>query len=154
GNKLKEEIISNEDWNGLAELCNLLYLFAQASVYLGCNQYPTLGTVYSTIQRLFKHLNQIEKEITHLTEDPSITGWLAIILDPRFKSLSGVSSTKQDEIINELRIRVDQTNENMPNIVNLYSKSDMSLFFEDESELFSSSFDIELQVYFSISPIP
>src|SRR5579859_6270313 len=85
-------------------------------------------------------------------------GWLATILDPRFKSLAAASSSMRNEVIQELRKRINLStttllSSNLPD-TSLTAKSDMASFFDDEVELSSSPVDIELQVYFSILQIP
>lgn len=173
GNSLKEKIISDNDWQGLDELCKLLNPFARASVYMGGSQYPTLGMIYPTIQRLFRHLDQIENQLTdpfvidthnslrdsvqRRWEDPNIVGWLAMLLDPCFKSLSNAPPNKRDDVINELKRRVNLSiYESHKDSVtsNPIKASDMSSFFEEEVESTPSSLDIELQIYLSIPPMP
>lgn len=173
GNILKEKILSKYDWQGLEELSNLLHPFAQASIYMSGSHYPTLSMMYPIMYRIFKHLNQIECNLTHISvidthkhireslnarwEDPKMTGWLATILDPRFKSLTIATSTMRNAVIHELRRKIMQSelfNSNLTETI-VATSNNISSFFDDQEDLNSfSNIDTELQIYFSIPQIP
>src|SRR5260363_215902 len=81
-----------------------------------------------------------------------MAGWLATALDPRFKMLSAASHTMQQEVMQELSKRINLF---QPTNIRQNPKTDMSSFFEDDIKTLSlSAADIELQMYFSILPIP
>ncbi|RHZ60424.1 hypothetical protein Glove_353g1 [Diversispora epigaea] len=173
GNILKEKILSNYNWQGLEELSNLLHPFAQASIYMSGSHYPTLSIMYLIMYRIFKHLNQIESNLTYISvidthkhirellvarwEDPKMTGWLATILDPRFKSLTIATSTMRNVVIQELHQKIMQSklfNSNSIKTI-VATSNNISLFFDDQEDLNSfSNIDTELQIYFSIPQIP
>ncbi|KAF0497100.1 zinc finger bed domain-containing protein 1-like [Gigaspora margarita] len=47
--KLSDLLLSIDEWNSIDELAKLLYLFAQATGYIGGSQYPTLGMMIPTL---------------------------------------------------------------------------------------------------------
>ncbi|CAG8509803.1 604_t:CDS:2 [Ambispora leptoticha] len=104
GYELKAKIISDEDWEGLEELCDLLNPFARASVYISENRL-THSSVFRTHQFL-------RKSMLTRWKDPKMFGWLAITLDSRFKSLTAASS----------------------NPAHSTTTLDMATFFDDEAE--------------------
>ena len=121
---------------------------------------------------LFRHLDQIEDQLTNPFviailislrdsiqshwEDSNIVGWLAMLLDPRFKLLSTALPNKRDDVINELQRRINLSLQELQDLVtdNPIKASDMFLFFKEEAESTPLSLDIELQIYLSILQIP
>ncbi|CAG8714996.1 16046_t:CDS:2, partial [Cetraspora pellucida] len=94
----------------------------------------------ASLPSIISHLLQIPKDL-------NIIGLLATILDLYFKLLSDVLSDKRNEIIEELKKRVNlsiqlSAEDNLSNTVS--SISDMSLFYDDEIEL-NSLINTELQ---------
>ncbi|CAG8750623.1 9834_t:CDS:2 [Cetraspora pellucida] len=136
GNTLTERMLSNEEWKGLEELYQMENILT----------YPSIIEAHKTLRT----------SLAFRWDDPKMDGWLATFLDPRFKTLSIVSPTMQQETIQELRRRLElsQQEENIP-ITNQVSKTDMASFFGDEIESSPlSPVDLELQMYYSILEIP
>ncbi|CAG8765117.1 8930_t:CDS:2, partial [Ambispora leptoticha] len=129
---LNEKMLSDEEWIGLKELCQLLRPFARALTFVGGDQYPTLSMMYPTVRHLFKNLNEMENKLTNIDvievyeslresmvsrwSDSEMIGWLASFLDPRFKTLSAALSTMQQEVLQELRenIEISYHTNNLP----------------------------------------
>ncbi|CAG8517499.1 8447_t:CDS:2 [Cetraspora pellucida] len=66
GNNLNEKILTDEEWTGLEEICQILRPFAQALTFIGSDHYLTLSMMYPTVRHLFKVLDQIEHILTNL----------------------------------------------------------------------------------------
>ncbi|CAG8563125.1 6499_t:CDS:2 [Ambispora leptoticha] len=112
---LNEKMLSDEEWTGLVELCQLLRPFARVLTFIEGDQYPMLSMMYPTVRHLFKNLDSIENKLTNIEviemyeglcesmvsrwNDPKMVRWLASFLDPRFKTLSAASSTTQQEVL-------------------------------------------------------
>ncbi|CAG8704944.1 12877_t:CDS:2, partial [Dentiscutata heterogama] len=101
--KILEALLSTEEWNSLDELAKLLYPFAQATGYIGGNQYPTLGMMIPTLIKLSRHLRDFYSTITSITvkacchkiNESMLSRWfelslnslIASFLDLRFKKM-------------------------------------------------------------------
>ncbi|CAG8740352.1 19212_t:CDS:2, partial [Cetraspora pellucida] len=159
-NNLNKKILTDEEWTGLEEICQILHLFAQALTFIGGDHYPTLSMMYPAVRHLFKVLDQIEYMLTNLEaiemHQSLRTSMFATFLDPCFKTLSTTSFTIQKEVIKELCKKIELSNQkNTLPTTNQALNTEMSSFFDDEIEPSSlSRIDTEFQVYFSIPPIP
>ncbi|CAG8637175.1 12357_t:CDS:2 [Racocetra fulgida] len=100
GKKLESLLLDDQELLGLKELINLLKPFACTTTLMGGDIYPTLSLMLPTITTLQEHLFQLN--LADRWEDPKIEGYLAAILDPKFKNL-GFASEKFEETKNYLR---------------------------------------------------
>jgi hypothetical protein len=172
--KTLETLLLNEnDLLGIKELVNLLEPFAYATTLMGGDLYPTLSMMLPVIKALQEHLFQMERTLNHLTireirdeielsfserwEDPGPDGYLAAILDPRFKDF-GFEPTKFQSTKEILRQKMN-VNINLfysPTLnVEKNSKSSLldSLFNETTSSNISP-IDTEFKIYFDMPKMP
>ncbi|CAG8601457.1 14818_t:CDS:2, partial [Racocetra fulgida] len=116
--KVLELLLSTEEWNSLDELAKLLHPFAQATGYIGENQYSTLEMMISTLIKLSHHLRDFYPTITSIIVraccskinesmlsrwfEPSLNSLIAFFLYPRFKKMSYITSIKKNETLTYL----------------------------------------------------
>ncbi|CAG8760618.1 23328_t:CDS:1, partial [Gigaspora rosea] len=154
--KTLENLLFNEkDLLGIQELVGLLGPFAHLTTIMGRDHYPTYSIMLPLIKILQKHLFQKETTLTHPIvrdvcdeielsfgrrwDEPDVEGYIAAILDPRFKNLS-FEPEKLESIKNELKHKMEDArsalsiNLTTPSIENNPHSSLLNSLFEETSQ--------------------
>src|SRR6185437_6135309 len=145
---LEELLFEEEDLLGIQELVKLLGPFAHVTTIMGGDQYPTFSMMLLLIKILQDHLfenkailkhpivrdvrDEIELSFGNRWDEPGVEGYIATILDPRFKDLS-FEPEKLEPMKNELKRRMEAAkniNSTIPSIENRSSSSLLNSLFE------------------------
>ncbi|CAG8641431.1 13585_t:CDS:2, partial [Dentiscutata heterogama] len=167
--KLETLLLNEHKFLGLKELVYLLEPFAKATSLMSRDTYSTVSLMLPTIATLQEHLFEVESILTHLVvcnvrnkielniasqwEDPVIEGYLASILDPRFKNLEFVSEKFNETKISlkqQMRMLLDEnkylddqpTAKPSPNLASFFNNATPTKKF--------SPIDTELKTYFNL----
>jgi hypothetical protein len=106
GSKIRDKMLSNEEFEIIRVLVDLLYPFDKATEIISGSNYATLSIIVPTIEELINRLNNMSSEydiilnVKNTIRDNIIRRWLsphkyglyASFLDPRFKNLTFCSS--------------------------------------------------------------
>ncbi|CAG8650179.1 3615_t:CDS:1 [Ambispora gerdemannii] len=169
--KMEKLLLNHEDLLGIQELVELLDPFAHVTIIMDGDHYPTLSIMLSLIKVLQEHLfrkahtltnpiihkvrDEIELSFGECWDKPGLEGYIAAMLDPRFKDLS-FESEKFETTKNELQYRMKKDMRNIypttyasenhvPSLLN-------SLFEEAPRQV--CPVETELKIYFDMSKIP
>ncbi|CAG8800503.1 25401_t:CDS:1, partial [Dentiscutata erythropus] len=168
GKKLEVLLLNKDELLGLKELVNLLEPFAQATSLMYGNTYPTLSLMLPMITTLQEYLFKVESKLNHQAvhevrdeielniadrwEDPKIEGYLAAILDPRFKNFK-FAPEKFEEIKKYLKHKMQALDENefLNEQPTTKSSSKLASFFNNVTITKKTSpVDTELKTYFDL----
>ncbi|CAG8714721.1 13881_t:CDS:2, partial [Racocetra fulgida] len=145
---LEKLLLDDDDLLGIQELVELLGPFAHVTTIVGGDHYPTLSMMLPLVRILQEHLYQKEETLTHPIirdvrdeielsfgerwEEPGPEGYVAAMLDPRFKDL-GFEPAKFESTKDELKCRmmeyIENNNYSLPN--NNLPTSLLSSLFEE-----------------------
>ncbi|CAG8753611.1 19058_t:CDS:2 [Cetraspora pellucida] len=117
-------MLSNEEFQIIHDLVDLLYLFNKATKILSGSNYAILCIIVPTIEELINCLNQTNSESDIINEVKDIIldnlssrwsllyeyGLYASFLDPKFKNLSFHSSSLQRQTIEKLKDQFNKLN--------------------------------------------
>ncbi|CAG8681340.1 17615_t:CDS:2, partial [Cetraspora pellucida] len=163
---LEKLLLDDDDLLGIQELVELLGPFAHVITIVGGDHYSTLSIMLPLVRILQEHLYQKEETLTHPIirdvrdeielsfgerwKEPGPEGYVAAMLDPRFKDL-GFEPAKFESTKDELKCRMMEYIEN-----NNYSLSNNNLPTSLLSSLFeetthqSCPVETELKIYFDM----
>ncbi|CAG8774456.1 14921_t:CDS:2 [Cetraspora pellucida] len=151
---LENLLLNEEELLGIQELVELLGPFAQVTTIIGRDHYLTFSIMLLLIKRLQEHLFQKKATLKHSIvrnvcdeiellfgnhwEEPGVDGYIAAILNPRFKNLS-FESEKLEIIKDELKCKMEDSKNiylTTPSIENNTSFSLLNSLFEETSQPF------------------
>ncbi|CAG8446462.1 16972_t:CDS:2 [Cetraspora pellucida] len=164
---LKNLLLNEEELLGIQELVELLNPFAHVTTIIGRDHYLTFSIMLSLIKRLQEHLfqkeatlkhsivrdvhNEIELSFGNHWDEPEVDGYIAAILDLRFKNLS-FESEKLKIIKDELKCRIEDAKyiySTTPSIKNNTSFSLLNSFFEETFQPVCL-IEAKLKIYFDM----
>ncbi|CAG8660249.1 18001_t:CDS:1, partial [Cetraspora pellucida] len=163
---LEKLLLDDDDLLGIQELVELLGPFAHVITIVGGDHYPTLSMMLPLVRILQEHLYQKEETLTHPIihdvrdeielsfgerwKEPGPEGYVAAMLDPRFKNL-GFEPAKFESTKDKLKCRmmeyIENNNYSLPNN-NLPTFLLSSLFKETTHQ--SCPVETKLKIYFDM----